>query len=147
MVEGHNISLGTVIVPASETGLIKNWLGSGSIKITDSANANVTNGYKIEVVYEGADYEDTYIQVVPRTVTVRVNFAPSEVEEGVAIDPSAYRIEQGSFVYGDKLTVSVVGNKFAAVVRDFSGENDRSSYYNVIFNYIQTENQVKEESI
>lgn len=147
LVEGHNISLGTVIVPASETGLIKNWLGSGSIKITDSANANVTNGYKIEVVYEGADYEDTYIQVVPRTVTVRVNFAPSEVEEGVAIDPSAYRIEQGSFVYGDKLTVSVVGNKFAAVVRDFSGENDRSSYYNVIFNYIQTENQVKEESI
>ena len=147
LVEGHNISLGTVIVPASETGLIKNWLGSGSIKITDSANANVTNGYKIEVVYEGADYEDTYIQVVPRTVTVRVNFAPSEVEEGVAIDPSAYRIEQGSFVYGDKLTVSVVGNKFAAVVCDFSGENDRSSYYNVIFNYIQTENQVKEESI
>lgn len=144
LIDGHRISVGTVFISADSIGPIKNWLTADFITIKDASNSDVTNGYKIEVVYDG--YEDTYIEVVPREIHVEVNFSPSEIEDGSTLNKTAYSIVQGSLIYGDKMTVKVIDGNFIAEIADISGTEDNSDYYNVIFSYPETSDLLKEEA-
>lgn len=146
LLDNHTVTINTIFGVADTLGTMKNWLRADAVKITDSSNTNVTNGYDIEIVYEGDGYADRYIEVVERKISVEVNFAPAGIGDNSVINTSAYRVVSGSFISGDKMTVKVIGGKFVAEISDISGTADRSEYYNVTFTYPETANLSEEEA-
>lgn len=136
LIAGHRVEIYTAKAIGAELGYAKQWIQR--CKVFDG-ETEYTKGYEIVIVYEG--FEETYVKVNPRKITVSVNFAPSAFGEGV-VESDAYSLSNKT-VYGDKLELSVVGGKFVANVLSRGGE-DKNSYYEIKIVHPEMQNNQKE---
>ncbi|MDE7439600.1 MAG: hypothetical protein K2N23_03745 [Clostridia bacterium] len=138
LADGHYIKITSArAIAFSDLAPVKDWIYS--CKVYDKQGNDVSAGYNIIIDNKDESvYGDTYIKVIPKDITVTVDCAPSEYVEGI----TEYKVLD-SFVFGEKLTLSVRDGMYVAEIINYEGKNN-NHYYNVIFKYPGMENNEKE---
>lgn len=135
-VAGDKPEISLAMVLAYELGDLKQWILT--CKVLDKDGNDVSLAYNITINCP----EDSYIKVVPKDITVQIDFPLSNFSEGEVLEQGAYHLSS-PLVFGENLEIKVTEGKFVITVT-LADELKRNEYYNFKLIYPETKTDKKE---
>ena len=137
LLSGHRIEIAATTIVAYNTDWIDKWIQR--CIVLDSENNEITMGYKI-IIDCGTD---SRIHVIKSTLRIRIDISLDGLENGHKIEEGNYTILEGELYFGEIIEITVRDGLCVAKITN-PLEVSRDDGYEVIFEYYQSKNNLKE---